>query len=365
MISNIQTAPEVAPEEVLLTKILQKKLENTDQNTVLGASIMEYRLHYISGSPYYNGTIIFQNGDTKEVSFIPFDKAEGKKVCDIYTYSTNICDERVLRPWYISYCEDICEHIICYDRFHYSLRYWLPRWTKFNSVKDAYGLPHSVIKTQISKLLKSVNNIHKSGLLHLSLSDISNYVVIDNNWYIINVGGNLKTLNLSNRQQMVIKDFQNFGNMLEKNVLLDTSWRERNDFLNTFANNVSPNRLVLILLDNVFTKSSYDRLQMFSKIHHEWKDRSRNCNMLNNAISNGVFNCYITNGGWDKVPMGNVLSQVYQFSNKYDGQQITSLLKFCRNVFEHYYQYTGNVKIIENEMRQLWPGFLERLLYYY
>ncbi|KAM5573867.1 hypothetical protein ABKV19_013419 [Rosa sericea] len=359
---------EVLPEQDVLTKILQKKLENTDQNTVLGASIVEYQLHYISGSPCYKGTIIFQNGDTKDVSFIPFDTAEGEKVRDIYTYSTNICDERVLRPWYVSYCENISQHIICYDRFHDFLKDWLPMWNIKNSVKDTYGLPHSVIKTQISKLLKSVNNIHESGLLHLSLSDISNYVVINNNWYIINVGGNL---NQSNRQSMVIQDFQNFGSMLKNHVLLDTSWQERNDFLNIFAStNVSSNRLAQILLDNVFTKSSYDRLQMFSKIHHGWKAHSRNCSMLKNAIFSKKFDHYITNNGWDSVDMGKLLCKVYWHNNsieknKYNGQQITSLMKFCRNVFEHYHQYGGNVNLIEKKVRQLWPGFLETLLYYY
>ncbi|PRQ19677.1 hypothetical protein RchiOBHm_Chr7g0219851 [Rosa chinensis] len=242
---------------------------------------------------------------------------------------------------------------------------------KFNSVKGAYDLPHMVIKTQISKLLNSVNSIHNNGLLHLSLCDISNYVVINNNWYIINVGG---TLNQRNRQLMVTKDFESFGNMLKTHVLLDTSWRESNDFLNTLANvsnaNVCPNRLVQILLDNAFFKSSYERLQTFSEIHHGWVDRRRSCRMLNNAISSGAFNCYITNGGWDHVPMSYVLSQVYWYqnspaNNKYDGQQITSLMRFCRNVFEHYHQYRGNVNLIENEMRRLWPGFLETLLYYY
>ncbi|KAM5573866.1 hypothetical protein ABKV19_013419 [Rosa sericea] len=361
---------EVLPEQDVLTKILQKKLENTDQNTVLGASIVEYQLHYISGSPCYKGTIIFQNGDTKDVSFIPFDTAEGEKVRDIYTYSTNICDERVLRPWYVSYCENISQHIICYDRFHDFLKDWLPMWNIKNSVKDTYGLPHSVIKTQISKLLKSVNNIHKSGLLHRSLSDISNYVVIDDNWYIINIGGNLDKFN---RRSMVIQDFQDFGSMLENHVLLDTSWQERNDFLNIFAiTNVSSNRLsssnrlAQILLDNVFTKSSYDRLQMFSKIHHGLMSRKGPHNMLDNAISKGVFNCYITNGGWHNVRMSNFLRTVYRFANnKYNGQNIKSLLKFCRNVFEHYHQYNGKVNVIENEIRQLWPGFLETLLYYY
>lgn len=228
----------------------------------------DHKLHPVSGSSYFNATLTNKNGKTKDVSFVPFDEAEGNKIFDTYTCNKTIYDERVIRPYFIIYCKDISKYIICYDRFDCYLKDWLPKWLGSNCVKDLNGLPHMVIKTEIrlvmgflffclnismhathtptiqvinifyhtllcSKLLKSVSNIHKTGLLHLSLSDISNYVVIDENWYIINVSGTLDK-SYSKWKSEILSDFHGFRDMLKDNVLTDTSWQERNDFLNTF-----------------------------------------------------------------------------------------------------------------------------------
>ncbi|KAL6180845.1 hypothetical protein ACLB2K_047504 [Fragaria x ananassa] len=338
-------APEASPAVALVTETPEEKPQSTD----FGDFSWDHKLHPVSGSSYFNATLTNKNGKTKDVSFVPFDEAEGNTIFDTYTCNKTIYDERVIRPYFIIYCKDISKYIICYDRFDCYLKDWLPKWLGSNCVKDLNGLPHMVIKTEISKLLKSVSNIHKTGLLHLSLSDISNYVVIDENWYIINVSGTLDK-SYSKWKSEILSDFHGFRDMLKDNVLTDTSWQERNDFLNTFDMPITYlHRLVPILLDHVFTKSSRERLRMFSEIRHGWMDPSRKCNMLSTAISKGYFECY-TKGGWDKDKdqMGVVLSRIYNYQN-YKGENILSLLKFLRNVYEHYNEHKGNVVDIEKE----------------
>ncbi|KAL6226250.1 hypothetical protein ACLB2K_000213 [Fragaria x ananassa] len=342
-----QVSPESvpAPEASLAIGFVMEPPEKKPRSTILGDFSWDYKLYRVSGNSYFNSTLTFENGKTKDVSFVPFDEAEGYKIVGTDTFN-EIYDESVIRPYFITYCKDISKYIICYDRFDCSLKDWLPKWCNSNCVKDSNGLPHLVIKTEISKLLKFVSNIHKKGLLHLSLSDISNYVVIDENWYIINISGTLDKSD-SKRKSEILSDFCGLRDMLKNIVLTDTSWNERNDFLDTFdMPNTSPARLVRTLLDHAFFKCSCERLQMYSEIYHRSRDQSHKCKLLTNAINDKKFNDY---SGWQEVPMGDVLSGIYKSQDNCCGSDIQSLLKFLRNVYEHYKGHNGNVVDIEKE----------------
>ena len=101
---------------------------------------------------------------------------------------------------------------------------------------------------------------------------------------------------------------------------------------------------------------------MYSEIYHRSRDQSHKCKLLTNAINDKKFDDY---SGWQEVPMGDGLSGIYKPQDNCSGSDIQSLLKFLRNVYEHYKGHNGNVVHIEKEVRGLWPGLLEKLLYYY
>ncbi|XP_050377991.1 uncharacterized protein LOC126795192 [Argentina anserina] len=354
-----QILPESAPGSHSSVRTIQNnKLQSTEKTIVRGAVSCNYEFDYVPGSSYFNGRIVYGNGTAKDVSAVPVEQANGNIIFDACTRN-NLNGEGLLLPHHYIYCREISKYVICYDRFSCSLEEWLLGW--IDHVKDQNGLPHQVIRKQISKMLKSVNNIHKKRLWHSALSDISNYVVIDGDWYIINIKG---TIDKENRDLCVFRDFRDFRDMLEKNVLLDKLWLERNGFFQLFDLSYR-GQLVEKLLNNVFTKSPQERLLMFSTIYHGWMDRSHNHSMLSDAISNGKFNQY-TDGGWNNVTMSRALLGVYNYENnqkRYDGKRIWSLIKFLRNVYEHYHD--GDVQLIEGEVRQLWAGLLEKLYLYY
>lgn len=74
-------------------------------------------------------------------------------------------------------------------------------------------------------------------------------------------------------------------------------------------------------------------------------------------------------GGWYRSGMGKVLYGVYCHKNpdiggsndKYDRSSLVDLVRFFRNVYQHYGQYGGNLEDVDMEIRTLWSGFLHRL----
>lgn len=111
------------------------------------------------------------------------------------------------------------------------------------------------------------------------------------------------------------------------------------------------------LVDHPFLLSPVERVRYLRNTHHDLSQSS----LLNSRLELQVYQ------NWNSSPKDfeTFLYKVYRYRKckKYRGAYPSDLLRFMRNVYEHYKSYDQNVTDADVDaiLRRRWPGFLDQV----
>ncbi|PRQ60248.1 hypothetical protein RchiOBHm_Chr1g0379131 [Rosa chinensis] len=337
---------------------------------LMNVDIMQYEFSFTKkDDPYFCGKIKFSSDEEREARFFV---VEDKQIAmKIWKESSNLRHNAILKLWFVSYCDKFEGWILGYEKFDHLLDAWLKLPDIATKIRD-HDLLNTEFSPSISTLIEGINYLNERNLFHGGLDQSCNFVVIDKEVKIINIGKHSTHMaEIDPKQaaqfiqltQLRVTDIMGIKSLL--NHILNTTpnaWIERDTFLAFFnlARTLSYEMFILLVLGHPFLKTSDEaRVKTSFDILHV-----RDCNEekrweFHLALGDPKFGRYYP---WNEVAMSDRLKEVYDYdygdwSSNYQGHSSVSLLIFLRNVYWH---PKTSMEAYDAEIRTLYPDFLNR-----
>ncbi|CAB4304970.1 unnamed protein product [Prunus armeniaca] len=372
---------------------------NDSHHKVIGPRVCSYSLSfdYNKSEEWYKGSLSFKrDGKPIPVTFVKVDGVDGIDAASraelIFHRTCEVGADVVLRPrkdLFVKqkYFPKLPDHIeirkgvscVCYDRFE-PLKDWADEVQSKEIVPydDQLKLPlrtpddrlQDFWRTSIGDLIRGVRSIHAKGLFHGGLHKQSSFVFFHDKLKVINIEGYLADLSPSDQVENKKKDLMQLRMMLDvvfKKILGSKySWKECSSFLKFFDNAecLDYPEFVEKLISHPFLLSSEERMGMFARYHRKW-DIVGKQKAVEKALRSSDFDHFKS---WNRTPvlsnMNKFMKGVYYHSSGNYSGEVTELLRYLRNLYNHYYQskaLTVNIVDVDSGVQRLFPGFLELL----
>ncbi|VVA40756.1 PREDICTED: LOC109950766, partial [Prunus dulcis] len=355
---------------------------------------------YNKSEEWYKGSLSFKrDGKPIPVTCVKVDGVDGIDAASraelIFHRTCEVGADVVLRPHkdlFIKqkYFPKLPDHIeirkgvscVCYDRSE-PLKDWANKVQSKEivpymmiSLNYLSGLLMTVFKTFGAHplgnldLIRGVRSIQAKGFFHGGLHKQSSFVFFHDKLKVINVEGSLADLSLSEQDEKKKKDLMQLRMMLDvvfKKILGSKySWKECSSFLKFFDNAecLDYPEFVEKLISHPLLLSSEERMGMFARYHRKWEIVGKH-KAVEKALRSSDFDHFKS---WNRTPvlsnMNKFMKGVYYHnSGNYSGE-VTELLRYLRNLYNHYYQLkalTVNIVDVDSGVQRLFPGFLELL----
>ncbi|KAL6290104.1 hypothetical protein ACE6H2_007614 [Prunus campanulata] len=358
--------------------------DNNLKYIVMGSCISFYnfRVDYASGKQHYDGELFLEENKQGgiPVTFMNMDAARTKlSVPKIFRLNIRVCNKRILHPWMYTFCKQKKSFgaseaeknmvkgwwSLCYDKFDNTLAEWLIKLhnnqirdrEKFN-VKAANNCLSDFWQSTIQELIEAIVHIHDCGLFHGSLNVYDNYVVVGDQLKLFNISGRLESLRVQDQHSRKIQDFQEFRDTLKILMRTKITWLERDGFFKCFDEKFdSYEKYVEKLKNHPFLLSPLERLKYITSIYYD--DKFGVEKKLNEDTK---FSKFVD---WPRYrhKFEPFLLKVLETRNgKPYGDSPSELLRFLRNTYIHYRQYSKKAEDIQNvdtAFRTCWVGFFD------
>ncbi|KAL6274309.1 hypothetical protein ACE6H2_025001 [Prunus campanulata] len=158
-----------------------------------------------------------------------------------------------------------------------------------------------------------------------------------------------------------------FDSLLDDVVNCFLPVRDDNDILSSWwGGGIRYSKFVEKLEKHPFLCTCKERMKSFSEIWH-WLNESDTCKgKFKKLLDDGEEFQQYKNTWNDVGNMSSTFESVYNFKKKsgYKGESVWDLLRFLRNIYEHYLQYNISIEDADCEVRKLYPNFLDKLYPY-
>ncbi|CAB4280984.1 unnamed protein product [Prunus armeniaca] len=372
---------------------------NESHDKVIGPMVCCYSLSFDSNisEESYKGFLYFKrNGKPIPVTFVKVDGVDGKDAASraelIFHTTYGVSDDVVLRPrrhlfikqkHFAKIPDDIEMRkgvwCVCYDRFE-PLNHWTEKVQSGEIVQydDKVKLPirtpddrlQDFWRISIGNLIHCVRSIHDKGLFHGGLRKRSNFVFVDKKLKVIHVEGSLAGLSPPEQDERKKKDIMDLRTMLDswfKKILGSKyKWNECSSFLKFFdcVEHLDYPDCVMKLASHPFLLSSKERMGMFASYYREWQKVTTRQD-VEDAFKSSDFDKFKS---WNRDPvlcsMDKFMKGVYYHSSGNYTGDVVNLLRYLRNLYNHYYQLkalTVNMVDVDRGVQKLFAGFLELL----
>ncbi|XP_034197673.1 uncharacterized protein LOC117613136 [Prunus dulcis] len=206
--------------------------------------------------------------------------------------------------------------------------------------------------------------MHRKKLMHGKLKDMKSYVVVgdEQQMKIINIENKLTR---DKERQQKLQDLRDFKVMLRDlscRIIGEeaNNWNDLTLFLNFFdkGSGYEDDIFVDQLIEHPFLKTPIERIKLYAGFHQKILTRTlrRFCEFERSKSFGGYL-------PWNTKKMAGWMTDIYDYkhANKYDGNRPADLIRFVKNIRNHYAKKKVPIEVVDAEVRRLYSEFFNEV----